>query len=66
MKFQVGIVLHDAYVYRISLTFGRKSRTVSLLYGVATTTVYPYGTPVFHVCTVHAQPHRRKQLLNNG
>ena len=41
MKFQVGllIVLHDACIYRISLVFGRKSRTVSLLYGVAINSV---------------------------
>ena len=36
MKFQVGIVLHGACIYMISSTLGRKSRTVSMLYGAAT------------------------------
>ena len=45
MKFHVSIVLHDVCIYRISLTFARKSRTVSLLYeyGVAG---YGYGLDV--------------------
>ena len=56
LKFQVGIVLHDAFIvyYKIFLTFGSKSRTVCCLYGVATV-VETFGrSAVFQLkCTLN-------------
>ena len=54
MQFQVGIVLHDACIYRISLAFGTKSRTVCSFVWCG------YGLDLrYTVCStrVHAPPH---------